>query len=110
MIEQVLMRKFKSGYTTQVAEAGVRYVMMHRRGDAATMQSPSNTEYADLEAEIAAELQVAADGAAAAGVHSWNVFLDPGIGFAKTAVHSARLLRTLPRVRQHLHGARRVLE
>jgi 2-amino-4-hydroxy-6-hydroxymethyldihydropteridine diphosphokinase / dihydropteroate synthase len=78
--------------------------MMHSRGDSQTMQDPENTSYLDLEADIARELSTSAASAMASGVCAWNIILDPGIGFAKTAQQSAQLLRNLPGLRQHLEG------
>lgn len=88
----------------QVAESGSLYVMMHSRGDSQTMQDPENTSYLDLEADIAQELNASAASAMAEGVCAWNIILDPGIGFAKTARQSAQLLRNLPGLRRHLEG------
>jgi dihydropteroate synthase len=64
-----------------VAEAGVPVVLMHSRGDLASMQqSPS---FDDPVAEVAAELALARDRANAAGISSRSIILDPGIGFGK---------------------------
>jgi len=73
------------------AEQGVGYVVMHRRGDPKTMQI--DPCYDDVVAEVAAFLVEHAERAAAAGVD--EIWLDPGIGFAKTAAHNLSLLRHL---------------
>jgi hypothetical protein len=73
------------------AELGVGWVAMHRRGTPATMQSLA--DYDDVVAEVTSELVEAADRATAAGVE--EVWIDPGIGFAKTAEHNLRLLAHL---------------
>lgn len=62
----------------QVAELGTPYVAMHMRGDPGTMQVPENTAYADVCADVGAELQAAAERAVAAGVQPWRIILDPG--------------------------------
>jgi dihydropteroate synthase len=53
--------------------------------------------YADLFADIAAELETAADRARSAGVPREAIVLDPGIGFGKTAADSMRLVAGLGR-------------
>ena len=62
----------------QVAELGAPYVLMHMRGEPATMQARENTAYADVCAEVGAELQATAARAVAAGVEPWRIVLDPG--------------------------------
>lgn len=76
-----------------VAQAGVPAVLMHKRGTPADMQSRAS--YRDLLAEVKAELAAALGRAAAAGVPPERTILDPGIGFAKTADQSLRLLSRL---------------
>jgi len=75
------------------AEAGVPVVLMHMRGTPADMQSRAS--YRDVVAEVKAELGAALARAAAAGVPAERTVLDPGIGFAKQAGHSLRLLSRL---------------
>ena len=73
------------------AELGVPWVAMHSRGTPATMQQL--TDYDDVVAEVASFLTAAAERALAAGVP--EVWIDPGIGFAKTAEHNLALLAHL---------------
>jgi len=80
-----------------VAEAGVPAVIMHTRGSPADMQSRAT--YRDVVAEVAAELEQALRAAVRAGVAEERIVLDPGIGFAKTALQSLALLAGLPRLR-----------
>ena len=68
------------------------------------MQTRENTGYSALASDVAEELTHAADAAMAAGVNAWQLMLDPGIGFAKTAADSAALLTLLPAIRTHLPG------
>jgi dihydropteroate synthase len=75
------------------AEFGVDWVAMHRRGDPRTMQD--DPRYEDVVGEVVAELVSVAEKAAAAGVP--EVWIDPGIGFGKTAAHNWSLLRHLHR-------------
>lgn len=62
----------------QVAELGVPYILMHMRGDPATMQSRENTSYDDICADVGRELQRAADAACSSGIEPWRLVLDPG--------------------------------
>jgi dihydropteroate synthase len=76
-----------------VAEAGAELVLMHTR-DGGRVQPPA-TDYADVLAEVIAELEAAAERARAAGVSRLAIWIDPGIGFAKTHAQSAVLLGNL---------------
>ncbi|KAK9792723.1 hypothetical protein WJX73_006926 [Symbiochloris irregularis] len=67
-------------------------------------ESPANTTYQDICADVGTELQAAADKAMAAGIEPWSLILDPGIGFAKTLEGNASLIVGLQRVRGQLQG------
>jgi dihydropteroate synthase len=71
--------------------AGVGWVAMHMRGDPQTMQGQA--DYDDVVGEVGRFLAEKATLATDAGVT--EVWIDPGIGFAKTAVHNLALLRRL---------------
>ena len=73
------------------ATAGVGWVAMHMRGDPRTMQR--DVHYDDVVGEVRSFLLARAERARAAGVD--EVWVDPGIGFGKTAAHNLRLLRHL---------------
>ena len=73
-------------------DAGVPAVVMHMRGDPATMQE--DPRYDDVVAEVVGWLIAQATTAIAAGVPS--VMIDPGIGFGKTVDHNVALFRALP--------------
>ena len=77
------------------AGAGADYVIMHTRGRG-EVRSP-HTDYDDVVAEVVAELLEAASRVERAGVPKGAVWLDPGLGFAKTARQSAALLSSLGR-------------
>ncbi len=68
---------------------GIGWVAMHMRGEPSTMQQAP--EYDDVVAEVRAFLVARAALARAAGVE--EVWIDPGIGFGKTATHNLALLR-----------------
>ena len=64
------------GLGRAVRDAGCPLVLMHSRGDRATMQAEPH--YDDLMREIAVELGAALDRATAFGIDSGQVILDPG--------------------------------
>ena len=80
-----------------VAESGAGAVIMHMRGEPATMQA--DPQYADVVAEVTAFLAQQLESAVAAGVPREAIVLDPGIGFGKTPAHNEDLLRGLPGIR-----------
>jgi dihydropteroate synthase len=69
------------------------YIAMHWRGHSAVMATL--TAYADVVADVRAELAARLDAAERAGVDAGRVVLDPGLGFAKTAEHNWVLLARL---------------
>lgn len=73
------------------AAAGVGWVAMHMRGEPSTMQA--DPRYDDVVAEVSEFVTSRARAAEAAGVD--EVWIDPGIGFGKTAGHNLSLLRHL---------------
>jgi len=74
----------------EVAAAhGAGWVAMHMRGTPATMQQ--HAVYDDVVAEVREFLVQRAEKAAAAGVG--EIWIDPGLGFAKTTDHNLSLLR-----------------
>ncbi len=76
------------------AAAGVGWVAVHTQGDPATMQLAPH--YDDVVAEVEAFLVAKAEEALAGGVD--EVWIDPGIGFGKTASHNLALLARLDRL------------
>jgi len=76
-----------------VAEAGCPLVLMHSRGELATMQR--DIRFGDLLGEVRSELALAVGRAAAAGVGESQLILDPGIGFGKTWRQNLALLARL---------------
>lgn len=79
-----------------IAGSGVPYVVMHWRGHSADMYGPA--VYADVVAEVSAELGRRLTALTAAGVGADQVILDPGLGFAKLPEHNWRLLASLDRI------------
>ncbi|HEX7183807.1 MAG TPA: dihydropteroate synthase [Thermoanaerobaculia bacterium] len=76
-----------------VAAAGCPVVLMHSRGELASMQR--GIRFHDLLGEVRSELAAALGRATAAGIDEEQVVLDPGIGFGKTAAQNLELIRRL---------------
>jgi len=72
------------------ADAGVDYVLMHWRGQSATMQNL--VDYNDVVADVISETARQVDAAMAAGIDRERIIVDPGIGFSKTAEHNWQLI------------------
>jgi len=70
---------------------GVGWIAMHMRGEPATMASVAH--YRDVVSEVRDHLVARAEEAAAGGVR--EVWIDPGIGFAKNSEHNLALLANL---------------
>lgn len=73
------------------AEGGVGWVAMHMKGEPADMMSRAH--YGDVVGEVGSYLVERAERAAAGGVK--EIWVDPGIGFAKTTSHNLALLARL---------------
>jgi dihydropteroate synthase len=78
-----------------VAEAGVRWMLMHWRSVSSDRPHEA-PDYRDVVAEVRAELLASVDDAVAAGVDPAKLVIDPGLGFAKTGQHNWALLQALP--------------
>jgi dihydropteroate synthase len=87
------------GLAEAAAAAGADYVIMHNRGRG-EVRSP-NTDYGNLVDEVLGELLLAAERVEGAGVPKASVWLDPGLGFAKTARQSLELLSSLGRFQKN---------
>jgi len=85
------------GHDPRMAEvvraAGAGVVLMHMRGEPQTMDALAR--YADVAAEVAAELAACRDRALEAGIAREAIVLDPGLGFAKAPEHNLALLERL---------------
>jgi len=80
------------------ADRGATVVLMHMLGSPRTMQE--NPVYEDVVDEVKAFLAGRVEAAVAAGVEEERIWLDPGIGFGKTAAHNLELLRRLGELRE----------
>jgi dihydropteroate synthase len=86
-----------SGLFTAVQKADAGIVLMHMRGTPRTMMR--QTKYHDLWTDIVNELKGIARFALDAGINRDNIVIDPGIGFAKTAVQNLALIRDFGRLK-----------
>jgi dihydropteroate synthase len=84
-----------------VARTGVTLVLMHMRGQPATMQR--DTGYVDLVAEIRGYLGDRAAIALAAGIPRERILVDPGLGFGKDPADNPRLVKATPEFRSLGH-------
>eukprot|EP00775_Hariotina_reticulata_P012958 gene12958-13087_t len=100
MINDVSGGLHDSHMFTTAARLGVPYVLMHMRGELNTMTQPANTKYDCVWREVGQALKQRAQLAVAAGILPWNLVLDPGLGFSKTAEGSAELLGNLQVMRR----------
>jgi dihydropteroate synthase len=89
MWNDVAALRFTPDAPSIAAELGCDLVLMHMRGEPRTMQA--DPCYGDVVAEVADWLVAHAEAAMAAGVARENIWLDPGIGFGKTAAHNLTL-------------------
>jgi dihydropteroate synthase len=78
------------------AELGCDVALMHMQGEPRTMQS--DPHYENVVAEVTDWLTARAEAAIAAGVARERIWLDPGIGFGKTAAHNLALTAHLDRL------------
>ena len=90
IINDVSGLTYEAGMPELIAETGVPYVLMHRRGTAQTMVTEAN--YTDVLAEVLQELRQLRDEFVAKGVNPEQLIIDPGLGFAKDAEHNWVLL------------------
>jgi dihydropteroate synthase len=88
MINDVTALRHDPRMAELAASRGTPVILMHMRGEPRTMQSLA--QYDDVVGEVARELTAFRDEARRAGVE--NVFVDPGIGFAKNIEHNLAIL------------------
>jgi dihydropteroate synthase len=82
------------GMSAVVREAGCSVILMHSRGDLASMQR--GIAFADVVREVRDELAASAANAERAGISRGAIVLDPGLGFGKRGEQNLELLRRLP--------------
>jgi len=106
MINDVTALRHDPEMRALAASRGVPVILMHMRGEPRTMQSLA--EYDDVVDDVARELTTFRDDAQRAGVK--EIYVDPGIGFAKTFDHNLEILarcRELTKIAPLVIGASR---
>lgn len=89
---------YDPGLLPLVADRGCEVILMHMRGDPRTMDSLA--VYEDVVREVRDELAARVAAAEAAGMHRQRIWIDPGLGFAKTPEQSLELLRRIDELRE----------
>ena len=79
-----------------VARRGAALILMHNRGRSREMYAEAT--YADVAAEVTAELAERVAAAERAGIRRDRLLVDPGLGFAKRAEHTYAAIAGLPRL------------
>jgi dihydropteroate synthase len=79
------------------AAAGCDIVLMHMLGTPRTMQD--DPRYDDVVDDVKRFLAARIEAAVAAGIDEERIWVDPGVGFGKTANHNLELLRRLGELR-----------
>lgn len=90
MINDVSTLRHGAGLAEVAAASGAWLVIMHSRKQPRNMQQ--DISYTDVVVEVRDELLAAVGRAEAAGVASERIWIDPGIGFAKTAEQCVELI------------------
>lgn len=98
IVNDVSAMTFDRDMAGVVARHRAGVVLMHMRGEPATMQAMAR--YRDVVGEVCAYLVERAEAARAAGIAKSRIILDPGIGFAKKTSHNLKLLGGLSRLCQ----------
>jgi dihydropteroate synthase len=78
------------------AELDVKYILMHWRGHSVDMNSQAI--YGDVVADVRSELLLQIEKALAARISEHNLFIDPGLGFAKDVEHNWELLKRIDEI------------
>lgn len=88
VLNDVSALRFSPDLPSLAARLGIPVILMHMRGEPATMQQFA--QYVDVVREVASELLAFVATARAAGIE--QILVDPGIGFAKTFEHNLEVL------------------
>ena len=93
----VLALTFSPDALAVAAGLDCRIVLMHARGEPATMQD--DPRYQDVVEDVYRFLAERIEACVRAGVEESRIIVDPGVGFGKTLEHNIALLRHVRRVR-----------
>ena len=95
MINDVSALRFDPALADVVAGERIALVLMHMRGEPATMQKIEPSR--EIFAEICSDLEIAIRLAEIRGVSRDRIVIDPGIGFGKTLEQNLSILNNLER-------------
>jgi dihydropteroate synthase len=95
IINDVSALRFDPTVADVAARKGAVLILMHMRGDPATMQKiePSPDIFAEIESDLTTAIQVAES----RGVERNQIVIDPGIGFGKTLEQNLAIINHLDR-------------
>jgi dihydropteroate synthase len=93
LVNDVSGLRYEPSLAAVVARHGVPIVLMHTRGRSSDMYQ--HAVYQDLVGEVLDELRESLAFASGAGVPEDMTLVDPGLGFAKEAIHSYEALARL---------------
>ena len=96
IVNDVSAFRFDPGLAGLVADSDADCCLMHMLGEPRTMQQ--DPRYEDVVSDVRAFLEERLAFAVGEGVAEERVWLDPGIGFGKTAEHNLELLRRLDEI------------
>jgi dihydropteroate synthase len=95
IVNDVSALRFDPAIADVVGRERAALVLMHMRGDPATMQKMSPSS--DIFAEIESDLQVAIQLARSRGLNRNQLVIDPGVGFGKTLEQNLAIINQLER-------------
>ena len=93
VVNDVSALRAEPGLADVVAQAGAGCCLMHMLGEPRTMQD--DPRYDDVVSEVKAFLEQRLEYAVGRGIDEQRIWLDPGIGFGKTAQHNVEVLARL---------------
>ena len=96
VVNDVSAFRFEPELAGITASSGATCVLMHMLGEPRTMQD--DPRYEDVVSDVKSFLEERLAFAVGQGVAEERVWLDPGIGFGKTAEHNLELLRRLEEI------------
>ena len=96
IVNDVSAFRFAPEMADLVAERGAGCCLMHMLGEPRSMQE--DPRYDEVVADVTAFLEERLAFAVERGVSEERIWLDPGIGFGKTAEHNRELLRRLEEI------------
>ncbi len=94
MINDISGLRFDPRVAEVAQRRGVSLILMHMRGEPATMQKGPFAR--DVMKDVVQDLRASIRKARAAGVRKSQIIIDPGIGFGKSFEQNYELLRKLP--------------